>query len=284
MNAITDKVGSAERNAFEEHFQSSWEDPTMSSERKTWSAAWAAREQTHPTAQEAEPAGYRISAPEEPEIGSWFSETPTKTAVEIADDLMAEATMAANRANVSSDDYDISTTVRIAASTLRRQYSRIAELVVEPAAMPGDRAAAPRPQADAGAPTDAAGIAATVCRQVAELPDRDSPEDWPEAMLVTADELRMIVRQALGAAAPAQEAEDGWMPIETAPEGERVLLGPRHAPVVGTVQQPKHWHEEQEPTATVVHYNGNVLVAGYRCSEWRRLPGAARARQESGAA
>lgn len=62
MNAITDKVGSAERNAFEEHFQSSWEDPTMSSERKTWSAAWAAREQTHPTAQEAEPAVLPIAA------------------------------------------------------------------------------------------------------------------------------------------------------------------------------------------------------------------------------
>ncbi len=49
-----------------------------------------------------------------------------KTALEIADDLMAEATMAANRANVSSDDYDVSATVRIAASTLRRQYARIA--------------------------------------------------------------------------------------------------------------------------------------------------------------
>lgn len=57
-----------------------------------------------------------------------------KTALQIADDLMAEATMAANRANVSSDDYDISTTVRIAASTLRSQYNRIAELEAELAA------------------------------------------------------------------------------------------------------------------------------------------------------
>jgi len=31
-----------------------------------------------PAAQEAEPAGYRISDPEEPEIGSWFSETPAR--------------------------------------------------------------------------------------------------------------------------------------------------------------------------------------------------------------
>lgn len=83
-----------------------------------------------------------------------------------------------------------------------------------------------------------------------------------------------------GAAAPAQEAEDGWMPIETAPDGERVLLGPRHAPVVGTVNHPMPWDERQEITVSVVHYNGNRLVAGYRCSEWHRLPGAARARQE----
>lgn len=50
-------------------------------------------------------------------------------------------------------------------------------------------------------------IAAEVCRTVAELPDRNSPEDWPEAMLVTADELRSIVMAALstnaGEAAPA---------------------------------------------------------------------------------
>jgi len=32
-----------------------------------------------------------------------------------------------------------------------------------------------------------------VLRDVAELPDRNSPEDWPEAMLVTGDELRQII-------------------------------------------------------------------------------------------
>jgi len=29
---------------------------------------------------------------------------------------------------------------------------------------------------------------------IAELPDRSSPEDWPEAMLVTAEELKSIIR------------------------------------------------------------------------------------------
>lgn len=35
-----------------------------------------------------------------------------------------------------------------------------------------------------------------VVRAVGELPDRSSPEDWPEAMLVTADELRQILEQS----------------------------------------------------------------------------------------
>ena len=78
-----------------------------------------------------------------------------------------------------------------------------------------------------------------------------------EAMHVST--VSTIVHAALiGAAAPTQEA-DGWMPIETAPDGERVLLGPRHAPVVGMVHRPAFWEEEQEPTATVVHYNLSLI-------------------------
>lgn len=34
-------------------------------------------------------------------------------------------------------------------------------------------------------------------RDVAELPDRSSPEDWPEAMLVTGDELHRLVVAAI---------------------------------------------------------------------------------------
>lgn len=36
-----------------------------------------------------------------------------------------------------------------------------------------------------------------ICLRVAELPDRTSPEDWPEAMLVTGDELAQIVEDEL---------------------------------------------------------------------------------------
>lgn len=40
---------------------------------------------------------------------------------------------------------------------------------------------------------DAADYATRVIREVAELPDRTSPEDQPEMMLVSADELRTIL-------------------------------------------------------------------------------------------
>lgn len=56
----------------------------------------------------------------------------------------------------------------------------------------------------------AAAIATTVCREVAELPDRDSPPNWPQAMLVTAEELRGIVLQAL-----ATEGVSAWRRAES---------------------------------------------------------------------
>ncbi|MBG6083137.1 hypothetical protein [Rubrivivax gelatinosus] len=71
--------------------------------------------------------------------------------------------------------------------------------------------------------------------------------------------------------AARQSAEDAWRPLCEAPAGVRVLLGPRSAPVVGVVRQPPVWADEQEPYASVTHYNGSTLVANYRCSEWRYL-------------
>lgn len=38
-----------------------------------------------------------------------------------------------------------------------------------------------------------------IVRRVAELPDRTSPDDWPEAMLVTVAELRAILTELLTA-------------------------------------------------------------------------------------
>ncbi len=48
-----------------------------------------------------------------------------------------------------------------------------------------------------------------IVRDVAELPDRTSPEDQPDMMLVTADELTLIVRRVLTqeGASEAQEKE-----------------------------------------------------------------------------
>lgn len=57
---------------------------------------------------------------------------------------------------------------------------------------------------------DADEIAATVCQRVAELDDRSSPEEWPEAMSVTGVELLLIVRESIIAAeaiAPQAEAD-----------------------------------------------------------------------------
>ena len=36
-----------------------------------------------------------------------------------------------------------------------------------------------------------------ICRDVAELPDRNSPEDQPDMMLVTPEELETILKRAL---------------------------------------------------------------------------------------
>lgn len=51
-------------------------------------------------------------------------------------------------------------------------------------------------------------VVAAIVQRVAELPDRTSPEDWPEAMLVTADELSFIIMSEF-----ARAIQDG-MPAE----------------------------------------------------------------------
>lgn len=41
-----------------------------------------------------------------------------------------------------------------------------------------------------------------IVRDVAELPDRTSPDDWPDAMLVTADELTEILERSIAEGTP----------------------------------------------------------------------------------
>jgi hypothetical protein len=60
--------------------------------------------------------------------------------------------------------------------------------------------------------SDREALAERVVQQVAELPDRTSPDDWPEAMLVTSDELKAIVLAAL--AAPPSAQEDAIDPLQ----------------------------------------------------------------------
>lgn len=68
--------------------------------------------------------------------------------------------------------------------------------------------------------------AALVCREVAELPDRTSADLNPDEMIVTGDELQPIVAAAIAEArfAGAHHAQSGWRPIETARDGQFILL------------------------------------------------------------
>lgn len=89
---------------------------------------------------------------------------------------------------------------------------------------------------ETSATTGHTSAAGRVVQAVAELPDRTSLDDWPEAMLVTGDELHDIVERELRpyqeraiaerARVTAMEAEKGWQPIETAPKDldDKLLL------------------------------------------------------------
>jgi hypothetical protein len=50
-------------------------------------------------------------------------------------------------------------------------------------------------------------VASQIAQRVAELPDRTSPDDWPEAMLVTQDELNQIVVEVLASVPPEPSQE-----------------------------------------------------------------------------
>lgn len=66
--------------------------------------------------------------------------------------------------------------------------------------------------APGGSWTDIGAIADLIVRDVCELPDRTSPDDWPEAMLVTGEELYALIverfrESTLNAAPPAQTSD-----------------------------------------------------------------------------
>lgn len=69
-----------------------------------------------------------------------------------------------------------------------------------------------------------------VLQAVMELPDRTSPDDWPEACLVTGDELDGILRNELELLLQEESsgllpAERTWRPISEAPrDGTSVLI------------------------------------------------------------
>lgn len=71
-------------------------------------------------------------------------------------------------------------------------------------------------------------LAQSVCRDVAELPDRSSPDDWPDAMLVTHDELALIVEHYARAALSAPDVPvSGLLPCPFC--GGEAHVGPTSA-------------------------------------------------------
>lgn len=61
-------------------------------------------------------------------------------------------------------------------------------------------------------------IVHAICNAVAELPDRNSPPDWPEAMLVTHDELAEIVRTAIEEAGAKNESQPESLSVKAVQE------------------------------------------------------------------
>lgn len=73
--------------------------------------------------------------------------------------------------------------------------------------------------------TDYSELIERIIRDVAELPDRTSPPDWPDAMLVTCDELRSIIEPQLAEALTAlQKAYDGLLLTRTDDVNDITLL------------------------------------------------------------
>ena len=59
-------------------------------------------------------------------------------------------------------------------------------------------------------------LANEISRDVAELPDRTSPDDWPEAMLVTGEELHSLIIERFTAALDAAlRGASGTAPTKT---------------------------------------------------------------------
>lgn len=77
--------------------------------------------------------------------------------------------------------------------------------------------------------------AAIAVRQVAELPDRTSPDEWPAAMLVTQDELLEIVRAALEAAVAQRDRE--LVALHAKLQGAFALLTPEDSEQLGITRE-----------------------------------------------
>jgi hypothetical protein len=117
-------------------------------------------------------------------------------------------------------------------------------------------------------PADAAREAriSAVIQQVAELPDRTSPDDWPDAMLVTADELRQILIEQADADRTARPQgwqaawEDGYKAGQ-----EDARLPPGRARLLALIEKFKGYRDAAMPASKRLSaLSGKVEIATIR--------------------
>ena len=102
----------------------------------------------------------------------------------------------------------------------------------------------------------------SVLRDVAELPDRNSPEDWPEAMLVTGAELRQIIVTHAPAEQPVtvrpiKALADGWISIADAMPSTQQQVDIAYIDHHGNPQTTMGWHC-QAKTLEASSFGGEV--------------------------
>jgi hypothetical protein len=124
-----------------------------------------------------------------------------------------------------------------------------------------------------GGETDAARvqqIADRVVQGVAELPDRTSPDDWPEAMLVTAEELRALVSEAAAdlLASSAREIErmtNDDQSRQRTPDVPGATGSPRSPQPEGSDRESCGHYISELPCVRPKGHTGNC--SGYCCAE-----------------
>ncbi len=110
-------------------------------------------------------------------------------------------------------------------------------------------------------PAEVAALVAGIVRDVAELGDRTSPEDRPDMMLVTAEELTNIVTGALEAMLDPAHQEGGVasMPVAAAVQAEREACARWHEDRAKAAWS-EPWSDFEKTKAVADHHEKSAAV------------------------